>query len=67
MEFSEADIAQARRHVAHGRHLVARQWNLVRRMKRSGFDAANAEMLLSTLRAMQQKFEDHLASMEAEL
>ena len=56
----EERISMARRHVAIGRSVIVRQLGVIARKQELGFDASNAEELLSLFQRSQEIFEVHL-------
>lgn len=56
---AETKLEMADRHVRAGEKLCARQEELVHYMMRRGFDTAEAERLLSSLRQTLRLMQDH--------
>ena len=61
MPHPESELEMCRRHVREGAKRIARQREIVARFTRKGYDATEAEHLLSVFREIQQHSEEHLA------
>ena len=64
---SEADRAFAARHVAEGERRIARQEELITRLKAKGIATMGAETVLATMLITLDHMRDHLAQIEADL
>jgi predicted HicB family RNase H-like nuclease len=56
----DAELAMVRRHVASGEGIVARQQELVERLRRAGHDTEPAETILEQFRSILAEHERHL-------
>ncbi len=65
MRTGETEIEMVNRHIETGARIVARQQELVARLKRHDLPFAEAEALLSTFEAVQGEHEAHLARLVA--
>ena len=62
----ESKLAQATRHVAEGRRIVAQQRERVARLKASGRDTTRSEELLDQFERTLAIFEDDLKAIQGE-
>ncbi len=64
MSEKETDLEMVRRHVRQGSACVARQFQLVAKLRADGRPAEVAEQLLANFEDIQQQHEAHLARLE---
>jgi hypothetical protein len=59
LETEKENLAKANRDISEGEDRIARQTELVERLRRSGHSVAQAERLLDTLHQTLQSWRDH--------
>lgn len=61
MVHREADFEMAQRHVREGRERIARQLEIIRKLRSRGSPTHEAELLLANFEDLQWRHEAHLA------
>jgi hypothetical protein len=66
MRHTQAHVDQAQRHVLEGAEHIARQEQLIEKLKADGHSTKQAEELLATMRESQRLHEEELTRISAE-
>ncbi|TNC08780.1 hypothetical protein FF100_28500 [Methylobacterium terricola] len=65
MREGETELDMVRRHVKNGAQRIAKQRDLITRLRRKSLPTDEAEALLATFENLQRQHQDHLARIEA--